>query len=59
MFCSRLTECLLLLCFCPCVLMSSSYVLSLTGACVVGMSDVYMLNSVGDWTLLCGTPVMK
>ena len=30
--------------------MSSAYVVSFTGACGVGMSDVYMLDNVGDGT---------
>ena len=28
--------------------MSSAYVVSYTGACWVGVSNVYMLNSMGD-----------
>ena len=33
--------------------------MSFTGACGVGVSDVYMLNSVGDRTQPCGTPVLN
>ena len=40
--------------FCHCVLdakvMPSAYVVSSIGACGVGVSDVYMLNNVGDIT---------
>ena len=38
--------------------MWSAYVVSFTGACSVEVSDVYMLNCVGDRTLPCGTPVL-
>ena len=41
------------------MVMSSAFVVSFTGACGVGVSDVYMLNSVGDRTPLCGTPVLN
>ena len=30
-----------------------------TGACGVGVSDVYMLKSVGDRTPPCGTPFLN
>ena len=30
------------------MVMSSAYVISFTGACGVGVSDMYILNSVGD-----------
>ena len=36
--------------------MVMSYVVSFTGVC---MSDVYMLNSVGDRTPPCCTPVLN
>ena len=39
------------------MVMSSAYVVSFAGACGVGLSDVYMLNNVGDRTPPCGTPV--
>ena len=39
--------------------MSSAYVITLTGAVGVGMSAVYMLNSVGERTPPCGTPVLN
>ena len=39
--------------------MSSAYVVSFTGAYGVGVSDVYMLNNVGDRTPPCGTPVLN
>ena len=35
------------------MVMSSSYVGSFTGACGVGVSDVYMLKGVGDSTPRC------
>ena len=38
------------------MVMSSAYVVRFTGACCVGVSDVYMLNSVGDRTPPCGAP---
>ena len=41
------------------MVMSSAYVVSFTGACGVGVSDVYMLKSVGDRTPLCGTPFLN
>ena len=37
------------------MVMSSVYVVSFTGACGVGVSGVYMLKSVCDRTLPCGT----
>ena len=53
-------ECLLLLCLCRCALMLwSAYVVIFTGACGVGVSDVYMLKSVGDRTPTCGTPFLN
>ena len=33
--------------------------LSFFGVCGVGMSNVYMLNSVAAKTLPCGTPVLN
>ena len=33
--------------------------MSCTGVCGVGLSDVYMLKSVGDRTPLCGTPFLN
>ena len=39
--------------------MSYAYVVSFTAACGVGMSDVYMLNSVCDITPPCGMPVLN
>ena len=44
-------ECLLLLCLCY------GDVVSFTGACGVEVSDVYMVNNVGDRTPPCGTSV--
>ena len=38
--------------------MSYAYVVSFTGACGVGVSDVYMLKSVGDRTPSCGAPFL-
>ena len=38
---------------------SFAYVVSFIGACGVGVSDVYMLKSVGDRTPPCGTPFFK
>ena len=36
-----------------------AYVVSFTGACGVGVSDVYMLRSVGDSMPPCGTPFLN
>ena len=33
--------------------------MSFTGACGGGVSDIYMLKSVGDRTPRCGTPVLN
>ena len=41
------------------MVMSSAYVVSFTGACGVGVSDVYILKSVGNSTPPCGTPFLK
>ena len=41
------------------MVMSSAYVVSFTGACGVGVSDVHMLNGVDDRTPPCGTPVLN
>ena len=41
------------------LVMSSAYIVSFTGACGVGVSDVYMLKSVDDRTTPCGTPVLN
>ena len=38
------------------MVMSSVYVVSFTGSCGIGVSDVYMLNSVGNMTPPCGSP---
>ena len=35
------------------MVMSSAHVVSFTGVCGVGMSDVYMLKSMGDRTPPC------
>ena len=40
------------------MVMSSAYIVSFTVVCGVGVSDVYMLNNVGDRTPPCGTPVL-
>ena len=40
------------------MVMSSVYVVRFTSACGVGVTDMCMLNSVGDRTPPCGTPVM-
>ena len=37
------------------MVMSYTYALSCTGACGVGLSDMYILNNVGDKTPPCGT----
>ena len=54
-------RCLLYLCsLCVDVMvMSSAYIVSFTGACGVGVSDVYMLKSVGDNRPPCGTPFLN
>ena len=41
------------------MVMSSAYVVIFTGACGVGVSDVYMLKSVFDSTPPCGTPFLN
>ena len=41
------------------MVMSSAYVVSFIGTCGVGVSDVYMLKSVGDRTPPCGTPFLN
>ena len=41
------------------MVMSSAYVVSLTGDCGVGVSDVDILKSVGDSTPHCGTPFLN
>ena len=41
------------------IMMSSAYIVSFTGACGVGVSDMYMLKSVGDRTSPCGTPFLN
>ena len=41
------------------MVMLSAYVVSFTGACGVEVSDVYMLKSVDDSTLPCGTPFLN
>ena len=56
--CMRLSIVAMFLCD-DSVFMSSAYVSSCTCGGGVGMSDVYMLKSVGDRTLPCGTPVLS
>ena len=41
------------------MMMFSALVVSFTGACGVGVSDVYMLKSVGNSTPPCGTPFLN
>ena len=41
------------------MVMLSAYVVSFTGACGVGVSDVYILKSVGDSTPPCGAPFLN
>jgi len=41
------------------MVMSSAYVVSCTGGLGFGMSDMYMLKSVGDRTPPCGTPAFS
>ena len=41
------------------MVISSAYVVSFTGACGVGVSDVYMLKSVGGRTPSCGIPFLN
>ena len=41
------------------MVMSAALVVSFIGACGVGVSDVYMLKSVGDRTAPCGTPFLN
>ena len=41
------------------MVMSSAYVVTFTGACGIGVSDVYMMKSVGDSTPPCGTPFLN
>ena len=41
------------------MVMSSAYAMTKTGALGDGMSAVHMLNSVGERTLPCGTPVLN
>ena len=41
------------------MVMSSAYVVNFAGACVVGVSDLFMLKSVGDSTPPCGTPFLN
>ena len=41
------------------MVMSSLLVVSFTGVCGVGVSDVYMLKSVSDGTPPCGTPFLN
>ena len=47
--------------FCHSVLMlwSSVYDVSFNGSCGVGMTGVYICNSVGDINLSCGTPCFE
>ena len=44
---------------CVAVLVMSAYVPRFTGACGARVSDVYMLNRVGDRTPPCITPVLN
>ena len=41
------------------MVMSSVYIASFTGTCGVGVSDVYMVNTVCDRTPPRGTPVLN
>ena len=41
------------------MVMSSAYVVSFTGACGVGVSDMYMLNNVADRMPHCGSSVLN
>ena len=41
------------------MVMSSAYVVTFTGACAIGVSDVYMLKSMGDSTPSCETPFLN
>ena len=41
------------------LVMSSAYVVSFTGVCGIGVSDVYMLKSVGDSMPPCGTQFLN
>ena len=41
------------------MVMSSVYSMTCTGALGGGMSAVYMLTIVGEWTPPCGTPVFN
>ena len=41
------------------MVMSSAYVMTLTGGCGVGMSEVYMLKRTGERTPPWGTPVLN
>ena len=41
------------------MVLSSAYVVNFTGACGVGVSDGYMLESVVDSTPPCGTPFLN
>ena len=41
------------------MVMSSAYVVSFTGTCGVGLSDLYMLKIVGDSTPPCGTTFLN
>ena len=41
------------------MVMSSEYLVIFTGACGVGIFDVYMLRNVADRTPPCGTPLLN
>ena len=41
------------------MVLTSAYIVRFSGACGVGVSNVYMLNNVGDRTPPCGTPVLN
>ena len=41
------------------IVMLCVYVISFTGACGIGVSDVYVLNNVGDRTPISETPVLN
>ena len=54
--CMYLLSALVLVCV---YVMSSAWAMTWTGALGGGMSAVYMLNSVGERTPPCGTPVLN
>ena len=54
-----MVEYLRMLYLCRSVLMSSAYVVSIAGACGIGVSYVYVLNNVDERTPMCGTLVLN